>query len=100
VIVSIDGRGAVTVHLPPTGREAARLRPGNRVLLDQAYELDDAPRWECFYFVTAQVPFDGQPVFEAAKREAALRRDSPPSKLALPRGLDQSMFVLQKEPRP
>jgi hypothetical protein len=100
VILSIDGRGSVTVHLPATGREAARLRPGDKVLLDHAYELDDAPRWECFYFVTAQEPFDAQPVIEAAKREGALRRASPPAMLALSPGLEQSMFVLQKEPRP
>ena len=100
VIVSIDGRGGVTMHLPPTGGEAARLRPGDKVLLDQAYELDDAPRWECFYFVTAPQPFDTQRVIEAAKREAALHRPSPPATLALPRGLEQSTFVLHKKDRP
>jgi len=100
VIVSIDGRGGVTMHLPPTGREASRLRPGNGVLLDNAYELDDAPRWECFYFVTAQEPFDAQPVIEAATREAALHRTSPPAMLPLSRGLEQSTFVLHKEHRP
>jgi hypothetical protein len=88
------------MHLPATGREAARLRPGDKVLLDQAYEMDDAPRWECFYFVTAQQPFDVQPVFEAAKREGDLRRAVPPAKLALTPGLEQSTFVLQKEHRP
>jgi hypothetical protein len=100
VIVSMDGRGSVTMHLPATGREAARLRPGDKVLLDQAYELDDAPRWECFYFVTSQQPFAVQPVVEAAKRAAALRRASPPPTLALSPGLGQSTFVLQKEGRP
>jgi len=100
VIVSIDGRGGVTMHLPATGREAARLRSGDRVLLDQAYKLDDAPRWECFYFVTAREPFDMQPVVEAAKREAALHRTSPPATLPLSRGLGQSTFVLRKEHRP
>jgi hypothetical protein len=98
-ILSIDGRGGVTMHLPATGREAARLRPGDKVLLDQAYELDDAPRWECFYLVTAQEPFDVQPVVEAAKREGALRSAMPPAKLALSPGLEQSTFVLQKEDR-
>ena len=98
VIVSIDGRGGVTVHLPPSGREAARLRSGDKVLLDNAYELDDAPRWECFYFVTGQAPFDATAIVDAAKREAALKH--PPAPLALPRDLEQSMFVLQKEHRP
>jgi hypothetical protein len=100
VILSIDGRGGVTVHLPTGGRDAARLQPGDKVLLDHAYELDDAPRWECFYFVTAQEPFDAQPVIDAAKREGALRRDSEPPNLTLTPGLEQSTFVLSKEPRP
>lgn len=98
VIVSIDGRGAVTVHLPPAGREAVRLQPGDNVLLDSAYELDDAPRFECFYFVTAREPFDTQPVIEAAKQAAAIDHPvSPPARLPLPRQFAQSMFVLQKE---
>jgi hypothetical protein len=100
VILSVDGRGGVTVHLPPGGRKAARLRAGNKVLLDQAYELDDAPRWECFYFVTAPVPFEVQTVVDAANREGTLRRGTAPPKLALSSGLEQSAFVLHKEPRP
>ena len=100
VIVSIDGRGGLSVHLPTSGRDAARLLPGDKVVLDQAYELDDAPRWECFYFVTGQEPFAVEPVVEAAKRVASLHRDSPPPSLALPHGLEQSTFFLQKEDRP
>jgi len=100
VIVSIDGRGGVTVHLPPIGGMAARLKPGDRVLLDQAYELDDAPRWECFYFVTAPAPFDVQPIVDAAKRAAAGHPASPPSTLPVSQSLEQSRFVLQKAQRP
>ncbi len=98
VIVSIDGRGGVTLHLPKTGTQATHLRPGDKVLLDTAYELDDAPRWECFYFVTGKAPFAVRPVVDAATREAALRRASPPSRLGLAPGLEQSTFVLKKEP--
>src|SRR5262245_49445475 len=46
VILSIDGAGVVTMHLPAKGGAAAPLRAGEIVLLDQAYELDDAPAWE------------------------------------------------------
>ncbi len=99
-ILSIDGRGEVTVHLPATGDRAVRLRPGDRVLLDHAYELDAAPRWECFYFVTAQAPFEMAPIVEAARRAAASTHASPPPALALPRGLEQSTFSLQKEHKP
>ena len=96
VILSIDGRGAVTLHLPRTGEHAASLRGGEpSVLLDQAYELDDAPGWERFYFVTGQTSFAVQPVIDAARR--AVSNPGPPPALELPRGLEQSIFLLQKE---
>ena len=41
------------------------------MLLDQAYELDDAPRWERFYFVTGDTPFAVAPIVDAARRAAA-----------------------------
>jgi hypothetical protein len=95
VILSIDGRGAVTQHLPPDGEQAASLRNEPTVLLDQAYELDDAPRWERFYFVTGETSFSVQPVMDAARRAASNPRSQPA--LELPRGLEQSVFLLQKE---
>jgi len=95
VILSIDGRGAVTRHLPPNGDQAASLHGEPTVLLDQAYELDDAPRWERFYFVTGETAFAVQPVMDAARRAASNPRPQPA--LELPRGLEQSIFLLQKE---
>src|SRR5262249_17390764 len=89
VIFSIDGRGTVTMHLPPSGDRAPPLEPKTRVLLDAAYELDDAPLWERFYFVAGDTPFVVAPVVDA------IRRSGP-----LPRGLEQSTFSLQKEVRP
>ena len=95
VILSIDGRGAVTQHLPPDGERAASLHNAATVLLDQAFELDDAPLWERFYFVTGEASFPVQPVMDAARRAASNPRPQPA--LELPRGLDQSTFLLQKE---
>jgi hypothetical protein len=98
--VSIDGAGNVTMHLPPAGDRAAALKHETTVLLDQAYELDDAPRWERFYFVAGESPFDVAPVMQAARDAAAKISGLPPAGLALPRGLEQSGFTLQKESRP
>ena len=100
LIVSIDGRGGVTMHLPPSGDRAAALKDGATVLLDQAYELDEAPRWEQFYFIAGRTAFDVAPVVQAARDAAGTRMESPPSALALPRGLEQASFTLQKESRP
>ena len=98
-ILSIDGRGAVTIHLPPQADRAAALKGDATVLLDQAYELDDAPAWERFYFVTADAPFAVAPVVDAVRAAAADHRRPPPP-IALPHGLDQFTFSIQKEARP
>jgi hypothetical protein len=100
VIVSIDGRGAVTMHLPTDGDRAAALDRGATVLLDHAYELDDAPRWERFYFITGATPFSVAPVLDAARRAATTPAYVSTARLTLPAGLDQSAFSLQKEARP
>jgi hypothetical protein len=99
VILSVDGRGAVTLHLPASGATATHLQAGDRVLLDKAYELDDAPRWETFYFVTGDRPFDVEPVLEAARQAAAAAGDHGPPPLHLPPGLDQASFSLVKDGR-
>jgi len=94
VILSIDGRGAVTQHLPPLGSTATALAPAGLTLLDSAYELDEAPRVERFYFVTGPRPFDAAPILDAARRAG-----SAPALLPLPPGLEQITFAIQKEVR-
>ena len=100
VILSIDGRGAVTVHLPPVGERAAPLKAGSAILLDQAYELDDAPGWERFYFVTGDTPFAMADVVKAARKTAAGGARATPAPLPVSRELTQSTFSIQKEVRP
>jgi hypothetical protein len=97
-ILSIDGRGTLSQHLPRGGDRSAALRPTGTVLLDYAYELDDAPRWEAFYLVTADAPFDLEPVRRAVHAAAGGRAGAPAS-LTLPRGLSQHLFLLKKDSR-
>jgi anti-sigma factor RsiW len=99
VILSIDGRGTVTVHHPRDGRQAARLVPGQPVRLSFAYRLDDAPGWERFVLVTAERPFDVAPVADAAARLAASGAPGT-APLVLPSSLEQSSFTLTKDDRP
>src|SRR5262245_19992932 len=94
LILSIDGRGSVTVHLPPHADRAAALKRDATVLLDEAYELDDAPQVERFYFITGDTPFAVAPIVDAARAAAA--NHTPPLALVLPRGLEQSTFSVQK----
>jgi hypothetical protein len=52
----------VTRHLPADGASAQRLDASALVLLDRAYELDDAPVVERFYFITSPAPFAIDPI--------------------------------------
>jgi len=94
VVVSVDGRGGLSVHLPSGGREAAPLDAEGPTTLASAWELDDAPAFERFFFVTSKAPFAVAAVTEA------LRRTPPgadPARLDLPPELEQSTVVLRKD---
>jgi hypothetical protein len=63
-VMSVDGRGALTVHLSGDSGKAAPLKSGRPIALSDAYQLDDAPLFETFYLVTAKDNFD----IESVKR--------------------------------
>lgn len=95
-IISLDGRGEVTLHLPESGEQAARLESRGLVKLPTAYELDDAPGFERFFFVTSSSSFPLAVVTEAARslgRSNSARR----SPLSLPEGLSQMSVVVEKD---
>jgi len=83
VIVSLDGAGRVTQHLPEEGAsQAAPLTSIRELRLPSAYELDDAPGFERFLLVTASQPFAIAVVLDAANalahRGAAARTEALP----------------------
>ncbi len=90
-IISIDGRGTVTQHLPESGSSAAGLIAHGRTALPSSYELDDAPAFERFYFVTSQTPFDIRQVLTSAESLAPSEQ-----RLSLERGLRQHVFSVRK----
>jgi hypothetical protein len=93
-IVSVDGRGIVTRHLPTDGDRAVQLEAGRVVLLDSAFELDDAPTIERFYLITAPAAFDIAPVLET------VRRTAPRTTPGLPPSMSVATFSLRKDPTP
>jgi hypothetical protein len=94
VIVSIDGRGTVTRHLPEVGDFASALNNKGEVMLEHSYELDDAPRFECFYFVTAEQRFPLEVVLVAANIAATSKEACAP--LPLAESFAQSSLLLKK----
>lgn len=94
-VVSVDGRGIVTLHWPEEGGPAAPLAQAGAVPLPHAYLLDDAPAFERFFLVTGDNAFDSATVVEAARRLAAAGR-ARQDPLPLPAGLDQRALLLVK----
>ncbi len=100
VILSIDGRGQVTVHLPADDEpDAPALQSGTIVGLPHSYQLDDAPNFERFFFVYQRAPFATSVVISAAERlaEQVDRRQRDP--LDLDTEQQQVSFWLRKVPR-
>ena len=99
VVVSVDGRGTVTVHLPAGEPRAAELTADRPTPLATAYELDDAPAFERFFLVTSAAPFEVATVTDAIRRLASGESDRGEhgSRLDLPSTFEQVAFVLRKD---
>jgi hypothetical protein len=100
MIASIDGAGVVTLHFPlgeDPPPQATAVAP-ETTTLPHAYALDDAPRFERFFFITANTPVD-VPQTLAALRSLARRDDSATASLDLPAGLRQWSLRLRKADR-
>ena len=100
VIASVDGRGTVTLHVPSHGNQSVKLKNDGQILLDFALELDDAPRWERFYFVAGDTPFEVASVLEAAEQIDIERSADRPERLNVSNGLDQFVVTLAKGENP
>jgi anti-sigma-K factor RskA len=67
VVFSVDGRGAVTLHFPVDMGADTLLDPRGGQPLARAYELDDAPDFERFFFVTGEEPLSIEAVLGAGE---------------------------------
>ena len=67
IIISIDGNGVVTLHYPENINSSTILKQEKTVLLSSAYELDDAPEFERFFFITALAEINVQEILKQAK---------------------------------
>lgn len=98
VIVSIDGAGQSTLHFPWTVDAPTQLRQGGKIPLDSSYELDEAPSFERFFFVTIaddETSLNVADVMRAADR-LATQQDAENAELDLPSGMRQQSVLLAK----
>lgn len=101
VIFSVDGRGAVTWHVPPGysggSRTASPLDERGAIVLPSAYELDDAPGFERFFLVYGSAGFEVADVERAVRALAARPTTADRDVLVLPRGLGQYSLLVKKQ---
>lgn len=83
-ILSMDGNGVLTVHFSGKNGKAAELDAGKIVSLANAYELDNAPEFEKFYFITSNNEFSLAPVAESILQDK------------MPKNLQIEMITLKK----
>jgi hypothetical protein len=98
VVVSIDGAGMATLHFPASEAASPVLEQGGRIGLPESYELDAAPGFERFFFVTvdeAEPRLEPAKVMEAA-RELAKGERAEDGALVLPQGWEQQSVLLKK----
>ena len=99
VIVSLDGRGTVTLHYPANTKNVPKLQTRHKTLLPKAYELDDAPGYERFFLVTSTTPFAPETILQAARALAKNPQVALADNLPLNRSWRQYSVIIQKEKR-
>jgi hypothetical protein len=97
VIFSIDGRGGLTLHFPQAAGKSMALSPKGDVALLDAFELDDAPGFERFFFVASGTEFSPEGVLAQGRALAADANRALSAELDLRPGLKQVSFTLVKE---
>jgi len=75
VILSIDGRGTVTLHYPDSETGSTLIKLNNKVMLARSYELDDSPSFEKFILILSIDPPDVKSIIAKAKILAQNRED-------------------------
>lgn len=95
MVVSVDGSGGVTQHLPATPGAAAQLSAAGAARLPTSYELDESPGFERFFLITSAQPFSTAAVMTAAQ-SLAKSPGAQTQALALPAELSQESLLLKK----
>ena len=95
VIVSVDGRGGVYTHFPLNLSSEPTLVVGRNQQLTYGYQLDDAPRFEHFYFITSYDTFSVQQLVQTIRSQAVGITEGADS-LELPDGFEITSVTIRK----
>lgn len=100
VVFSIDGNGAVTLHYPEKKKQSTFLKKEKKVLLGSAYELDDAPGFERFFFITSPTPIDVDDILKKAWQLARDAKRAETGNIELSSSFKQSTVLIAKGDQP
>jgi hypothetical protein len=96
VIVSIDGRGNVTLHYPASGSGSSIVGKDRKTLLDRSYRLDDAPSFERFLLVTSDVGITAGYIVSRARGIAADRSKAMAEPLSVSGTKEVSLLLIKE----
>jgi hypothetical protein len=99
MIFSVDGRGAVTLHYPSDLHVNTDLIGKGEIGLNSSYELDDAPRFERFFFVSSERAFSAENIFNKVKQHVASNPADTASVIAVDPSLHWASQTLLKTER-
>jgi len=97
VIFSIDGSGIVTLHYPESKGDPSILKQEKKNLLSKSYELDNAPDFERFFFITAMEEIEVQSIIKKAEVLALSPASAKTKNLELSESYSQFSMLLKKE---
>jgi hypothetical protein len=96
MIFSVDGRGVITLHYPVNKDESTQLELNKQLSLPNAIELDDAPGFERFFFLTSSSPIDVKAILKGLKEKTKIPDQVKHTKLDLPESLKQYSILILK----
>jgi len=97
VIFSIDGSGIVTLHHPESKGNSSILKQEKKNLLPSSYELDNAPDFERFFFITTMEEIEVQSIIKKAEILALSPASAKTKNLELSESYSQFSILLKKE---
>lgn len=96
IILSIDGQGRVSLHFPGTKDLPASLVCHQKILLPNAIELDNAPAFERFFFITSNSPLEVAGILKAAEKLAKDIHRARKEVIPLPGDINQYSLIILK----
>jgi hypothetical protein len=100
VILSIDGNGNVTLHFPDETNKSTSLKQNKKVLLPNAIELDNAPAFERFFFITSGSQINVDFILKKAEKLARYPEKIKRDNIDLPKSINQYSITILKSEQP